>query len=125
MMKIVLADTYKKYGYKMFECSLEELFQYKRDCSDVKKQINPAEKFNYVTFATIADAVHKINSRFIPTVHGDLPKIQWSLDQSRQLLIKEIEFYNYEDQHLYQSAVERAWAIGGHLDPRVQQFFYD
>jgi hypothetical protein len=127
-MRTVLAETYKKYGYKMFDCSLEEIHQYYKDCYRLKKTPTPAEKFNYVTFLGIADAVIKIKSIFIPTVHGDLPKIQWSLNESNSLLVKEIWFYAHEDQQLYQCAVERAWALGalsGHLDPRVQQFFYE
>jgi hypothetical protein len=124
-MKTVLPDTYKKYGYKFFDCSAEEMRQYNHDCYVLKKNAHPSEKFNYVTFADVETAVKKINSVFIPVEHGDLPYIEWSLQDSDQLLIKEIWFYTYADQQLYQSAVERAWALGGHLDPRVQQFFYE
>jgi hypothetical protein len=124
-MKRVLSETYKKYGYKMFDCSAEEMRQYNNDCYLVKKRPNPSEKFNYVTFADVETAVQKINSVFIPAEHGDLPKVQWSLQESSQLLIKEIWFYNYEDRQSYQCAVERAWALGGHLDIRVEQIYYD
>jgi hypothetical protein len=125
IMKTVLPETYKKYGYKMFDCSLEQMRTYMTNCYDFKKKTTPVEKFNYVTFLNITSAVKKINSVFIPAEHGHLPKIEWSLQESGQLLIKEIWFYTYEDQQLYQGAVERAWALGGHLDSRVQQFFYE
>ena len=124
-MKTVLPETYKKYGYKMFDCSLEQLRQYNDECYRAKKMSNPSEKFNYAYFLNITDAVKNINSVFIPAEHGAVPKINWSLQDLGQLLIKEIWFYTHEDQQLYQSAVERAWALGGHLDPRVQQFFYE
>ena len=124
-MKTVLLETYKKYGYKMFDCSLEEMVQYNNDCYVIKKSPNPSEQFNYITFADVETAVKKINSVFIPAEHGDLPKVQWSLQESAQLLIKEIWFYTYKDPQLYQSAVERAWALGGHLDLRTEQHYYD
>jgi hypothetical protein len=124
-MKTELPETYKKYGYKMFDCSLEEMRQYHHDCHWFKRLVNPSEKFKYVTFFDTTDAVKKINSVFIPAKHGDLPKVQWSLQESSQLLIKEIWFFKYEDQQLYQCAVERAWALGGHLDLRVEQHYYD
>jgi len=124
-MKTVLPETYKKYGYKIFDCSLEEMRQYKDYCYTIKKSPNPSEKFNYVTFADVETAVKKINSVFVPAEHGGLPKIQWSLQESAQLLIKEIWFFTYKDQQLYQCAVERAWALGGHLDLRTEQLYYD
>ena len=124
-MKRALPETYKKYGYKMFDCSLEEMRQYNNDCYQVKKMPNPSEKFNYVAFLNITDAVKNINSVCIPAESGRLPKIEWSLQEADQLLIKEVWFYTYEDQQLYQCAVERAWALGGHLDLRVEQHYYD
>jgi len=123
-MKTVISETYQKYGYKMFDCSQEFFSQYSEDCYGKKKIPNPSEKFNYVTFADVEIAVKKINSVFIPAEHGDLPEVQWSLQESSQLLIKEIWFYNYEDQQLYQCAVERAWALGRHLDIRTEQYYY-
>ncbi len=124
-MKTVLLETYKKYGYKMFDCSLEEMVQYNNDCYVIKKSPNPSEQFNYITFADVETAVKKINSVFIPAEYSILPKVQWSLQELSQLLIKEIWFYTYEDQQLYQCAVERAWALGGHLDLRTEQHYYD
>jgi|TARA_R110000822_G_scaffold217407_1_gene351843 hypothetical protein len=124
-MKTVISETYKKYGYKMFDCSQEFFRQYREDCYAKKKSHNPSEKFNYVTFVDVETAVKKINSVFIPAECGILPEVQWCLQESSQLLIKEIWFYNYEEQQLYQCAVERAWALGGHLDIRTEQYYYD
>ena len=75
-MKTVLLKTYKKYGYKMFDCSLEEMRQYNNNCYYIKKSPNPSEQFNYVTFADVETAVKKINSVFIPAEHSILPKVQ-------------------------------------------------
>ena len=124
-MKTVLPETYKKYGYKMFDCSLEEMRQYNNDCYSNKKTPTLYKKFNYLTFTDVETAVKKINSVFVPAEHSTLPKVQWSLQESNQLLIKEIWFYTHEDQRLYQCAVERAWALGGHLDLRTEQHYYD
>jgi len=124
-MKTILPETYQKYGYRMFDCSLQEMYQYSNDCYAVKKGLTPSEKFNYVTFADVDTAVKKISSFFIPVEHGDLPYIEWTLQESSRLLIKKIWFYRLEDQQLYQCAVERAWALGGHLDPRVEQHYYE
>ncbi len=125
MNKKIVTETYMKYGYKMVDCSKEEILRYNEECYLFKKTPNKSEIFNYVTFLDTADAIKKINCIFIPKIHGDLPKIKWSLIDSNQLLIKEMWFYKSTDRYLYQCAVERAWALGGHLDPRVQQFFYE
>jgi len=109
----------------MFDCSLDECKLYEQECYQRKKITMFSEKFEYTQFLNISDALTKINFLFIPKVHGDLPEIKYSLQESNKLLIKEIWFYNYEDQQLYQCAVERAWALGGHLDPRVEQYYYD
>lgn len=124
-MRTVLPETYKKYGYKMFNCSVEEKKQYDRECYNVKKTPIPSERFSYVTFSNVEDAIKRINSILIPVYHGNLPEIKWRLSESNSLLIKEIWFYTYEDQRLYQCAIERAWALGGHLDIRVEQHYYD
>lgn len=125
-MKQVLAETYKKYGYRMFDCTKEQLIRYNHDeCYMQKRPSNPSEKFNYVTFEDVDDAVKRINSVFIPMSHGELPKVQWSLHDNNRLLIKEIWFYESKDQDLYQQSVERAWALNGHLDVRVEQQYYD
>ena len=126
MEKKVLNDTYQKYGYKMFDCSLTEMQTYLIDeCYRFKKIPTFREKFSYVTFTDVNDGIKKIKNIFIPVEHGNLPKVKWSLSESNQLLIKEIWFYNYNDRNLYQCAVERAWALGGHLDLRVEQYYYD
>lgn len=109
----------------MFDCSREEIKKYFDKCYNIKKPPIPSEIFSYVTFLNVEDAIQKINSVFIPAHDGNLPKTEWSLSESNNLLIKEIWFYTYQDQHLYQSAVERAWALGAHLDPRVEQHYYD
>lgn len=124
-MRKVLPETYKKYGYKMFDCSREEVKKYFDKCYNIKKTPTPSEIFSYVKFLNVEDAIQKINSVFIPAHHGNLPEIKWSLSESNSLLIKEIWFYTYQDQYRYQTAVERAWALGGHIDPRVEQFYYD
>ena len=125
MNKKIIPETYIKYGYKMFDCSKEEILKYNEECYKFKKQLNKSERFNYVIFSDVADAIKKINCIFIPKIHGDLPKIKWSLIDSDQLLIKEIWFFECMDRYLYQCAVERAWALGGHLDTRVEQHYYD
>jgi len=109
----------------MFNCSAEDIKKYNNECYRVKKQPRPFDKFSYLTFLNVKDGINKINSIFIPAEHGILPKVQWSLLESDQLLIKEIWFYTYEEQYLYQCAVERAWALGGHLDSQVEQYYYD
>ena len=125
-MRNIIADTYQKYGYKMFDCTKEQLIRYNHDeCYMQKRPSNPSEKFQYVRFNSVDDAVKRINSMFIPTEHGNLPKVEWSLQDNNQLLIKEIWFYDRNDAYLYQCAVERAWALNGHLDVRVEQQYYD
>ena len=121
-MKQVIDDTYKMYGYRIFDCSVEEFENYNRECYDRKKQPNPIERFAYTNFESVDHAVGLINQIFIPSACGDLPRKQWKL-KDQQTLIKEIWFYEHDHQYLYQCAVERAWALGGHLDPRVEQFY--
>lgn len=124
-MEKVLSDTYKKYGYRMFDCSLKDMDNYLNNCYAIKKTPTPSAEFSYFKFTNVEDAIMKINSIFIPENHKNLPKIVWSLQESNQLLVKEVWFYNYNDRHLYQCAVERAWALGNHLDIRVEQHYYD
>lgn len=121
----IILGTYKKYGYKMFDCSIEEIKNYMKNCYYIKKTPMPSEQFSYVRFSNVEDAINRINSIFVPADHGNLPRIKWSLSESNRLLIKEIWFYTYKDQQLYQCAVERAWALGRHLDVRVEQHYYD
>jgi hypothetical protein len=125
MQKKILTKIYKKYGYRIFDCSVDDFKKYYSDCYLIKKIPVPKEKFTYYCFSNVEEAIKKINCVFIPMEHGELPKIKWSLNESNQLLIKEIYFYNYEDQSLYQQSVERAWALGGHLDIRAEQCYYD
>ena len=114
-----------KYGYMMYDCTIDEMQKHKADCYDLKRESDPASVFGYYKFANVQDAVERINSLYVPMEHGDIPHVEWQLDESGTLLIKEITFDKPEDQTLYQDAVERAWALGGHLDVRVQQIFYD
>jgi hypothetical protein len=120
-----LPETAKKYGYRMYDCSVEELKNYTKQCLIVKKMIAPATQFGYRIFDSIEHGINSINSIFVPADHGNLPAVHWQLEDGNTLLVKTIEFYNPVDQTLYQSSVERAWALGGHLDPRVDQVFYD
>lgn len=125
MEKKVLPKTYQKYGYMMFNCSVEEYDLYVHNCYMVKKSINLEEEFTYIIFNNVEEAIKKINSVFIPIHHGILPKTVYSLQDSNRVLVKELWFYNYHDRYLYQCAVERAWALGSHLDKRVKQVFYE
>jgi len=119
-----IVSTYKKYGYKMFDCTIQQMQEYNASCYDVKETPNPRERFPYVNFNSVDSAVKLINSVFIPPHHGNLPSVEWRL-QAPDLLVKEITFHKYEHQALYQTSIERAWAMGGHLDPRVEQHYYD
>ena len=125
MEKKILTETYKKYGYSIFDCSVDDFKKYHSDCYLIKKTPVPKEKFTYYCFSNIEEAIKKINCVFIPIEHGGLPKIKWSLNESNHLLIKEIWFYNYNDRVLYQKSIERAWALGRHFDVRVEEYFYD
>ena len=125
MNKKIIDHTYQKYGYKMFDCSVEEIKRYNNKCYNIKTTPIPSEIFSYVKFLNVEDAIKRVNSVFIPANHGNLPKTEWRLSESNSLLIKEIWFYTYQDQQRYQSAVERAWALGRHLDIRVEQYYYD
>lgn len=109
----------------MFDCSVEELNLYNRKCYVTKKMPTPAKKFDYRHFDNLNDAIDTLKFIFVPMRHGDLPFVSWELLEKNTLVVKTVAFYNFEDQYLYQNSVERAWALGGHLDPRVQQFFYD
>ena len=114
-----------KYGYKMFDCTLDQWKQFIDHSYDVKKVPDPENKFSYVQFQNCEEAISRIRSVFVPKSHGNLPKVKWTLTDRNTLLVKEIEFVTNEHSLLYQKAVERAWALGGHLDKRVKQIFYD
>ena len=123
--KPTIPSTEKKYGYRMYNCTREQLEEYLMNCYNIKKHPTPADKFGYRIFNDINHAIREINSIFVPTSHGNLPLVHWKLAESNTLLIRVISFYEFNDQTLYQCSVERAWALGGHLDPRVEQIFYD
>ena len=125
-MQQILNDTYQKFGYKMFDCTAQQFLQNADQNNYYKKnKFTNENQFKFVTFKTVEEAIGKINCVYIPEQHGKLPKTVWSLQQSNTLLLKEIWFYNYNDRYLYQCAVERAWALGSHSDPRVKQINYD
>ena len=115
----------RRYGYKMFDCSLTEWNEHLSKKYSMKKDINPDTIFSYTKFETTESARDKINFIFIPTEHGLLPRTKWSLSGDKTLLIKEIAFTNNNDSILYQNSVERGWALGGHLDPRVVVIYYE
>jgi len=115
----------RTYGYKMFDVTMSDWKQYIHDCYYHKIAYQPNNKFKYVRFLSINDAIVKIKNIFIPPAHENLAKITWQLEEERTLLIKKIEFSSDMDSELYQQAVERAWALGGHLDQRVEQIYYD
>lgn len=123
--KPTIPETKKKYGYRMYNCTRQQLQEYKMKQYSKKKKENPRIEFGYKTFKDTDHAIREINSIFVPNEHGNLPLIHWKLTESNTLLIKVISFYEFNDQTLYQCSVERAWALGGHLDPRVEQIFYD
>lgn len=115
----------RKYGYKMFDATMSTWKQYVRDCYNYKIAHQPNKKFKYVRFLSIDDAIVKIKNIFIPPAHEKLARISWQLAEEQTLLIKKVEFSSDMDSELYQQAVERAWALGGHLDQRVEQIYYD
>ena len=115
----------RTYGYKMFDATMSVWKQYEHDCYMHKIAPRPHEKFKYVRFLSINDAIVKIKNIFIPLGHEKLAKITWQLEEEQTLLIKKVEFSSDMDSELYQQAVERAWALGGHLDQRVEQIYYD
>lgn len=115
----------RRYGYKMFDCSLTDFNQYKNKNYTIKKEVSLDKIFRYKKFQTTESAIDKINFVFIPAEHGLLPRTTWILSDDKTLLIKEIVFENNDDSILYQNSVDRAWALGGHLDPRVVQIHYE
>ena len=115
----------RRYGYKMYNCSLAEWNKYKDRQFHMKKNEDLAVIFGFMEFDTVETAQNKINSVFIPFEHGLLPRTTWTLSNDKILLVKEIAFENNNDSILYQNAVEKAWALGGHLDPRVIQIYYE
>ena len=120
----ILPETRKKYGYKMFDCTVSDFSQYLRDCYRYKKKSTPEKKYDFVRFTDVDSAINMIRNIFIPKEHEHIAEISWSLEENNTLLVKQIAFREYESQELYQNAVERAWALGGHLDTRVHQIYY-
>ena len=115
----------RTYGYKMFDVTISDWKDHVDDCYIHKIAHEPNKKFKYVRFSSINDAIVKIKNIFIPSAHEKLAQISWQLEEEQTLLIKKIKFSSGSDSELYQQAVERAWALGGHLDQRVEQIYYD
>lgn len=115
----------REYGYKMFNCTLQEWHNHDLDSYAHRVSHTPDVRFGYVKFNSIDEAVGSIKNVFVPAEHGQLGEIKWRLDEDQTLLTKTISFSNDDDSRLYQLAIERAWALGGHLDPRVEQLYYD
>ena len=107
----------------MYNCSLDEFYKYEQYSYASKQSLQPEEKWEYINFKSVEQAKKLIDIVFIPSRHGNLGQQKWSLDK-KNLLILTIEFHSGEDSYQYQCAVERAWALGGHLDPRVKQIYY-
>jgi len=124
MVKQIIDGTYKMYGYRMFDCSIDEFKNYNYECYHGKKQPYPTERFGYIKFDSVDHAIDMINQIFIPAADGGLPRKKWKLIDQHTLAL-ELWFYDYDHQYLYQCAVERAWALGSHLDSRVEQLYYD
>lgn len=112
-----------KYGYRMFQCDIEELEKYKSHCYNIKKEPTPAEKFPYRSFTSIEQAKALVGHVLVPSSARLLGQERWTLEGD--MLIKQVTFESDADANTYQTAIERAWAMGGHLDPRVEQSYYE
>lgn len=112
-----------RYGYRMFDCEIEDLQKYKQRCYESKKEPNPSDVFSYKTFASIQQAQSLIGHVLVPASARKLANEYWTLQDN--MLIKEVHFDSNADAVEYQTAIERAWALGGHLDPRVEQTYYE
>ncbi len=114
-----------KYGYRMCDCTVDELNIYKDHCYQHKKILTPMVEFGAVKFTSVEQAKSLIRHILIPQQHADLADASWTLAKENTMLLKEIKFKTKHDAELYQEAVERAWALGGHLDPRTEQSYYE
>jgi len=109
----------------MYNCSLQEIDKYKQHCYLLKKTPTLLAEYGAVKFASVEHAVEMIRHILIPVEQDSLANTTWTLAEANTLLLKEVTFEAKEDAELYQEAVERAWALGGHLDPRVEQSYYE
>ena len=114
-----------KYGYRMCNCTIEELHKYFQHCYDVKKPQMPMAEFGAVQFTSVKQAISMVRHTLIPQEHNNLADTSWTLAQENTMLFKEITFETKNNATLYQEAVERAWALGGHLDPRTEQSYHE
>ena len=114
-----------KYGYRMCNCTIEQFQEYTKHCYQWKQTPEPLREFGTVQFDSIEQAVDKVCHVLIPKEHATLGNAKWSLEQDNTLLVKSLSFESNGDAVMYQEAVERAWALGGHLDPRVEQSYHE
>ena len=122
-----MQQLHKKYGYKFYNCTMEEWKRNFFGDYEIRKNRTAQETipFEFLKFESVKQGIELIKNVFIPAEHEFLPLIKWSLHEKNTLLLKEVVFKNEQDAKLYQLAVERAWALFGHLDSRVIQIFYD
>ena len=114
-----------KYGYRMCNCTIEESLKYFQHCYDVKKPRTPMAEFGALQFESVEQAISMIRHTLIPQEHNDLANTSWTPAQENTMLLKEISFKTKQDAELYQEAVERAWALGIHLDVRTEQSYHE
>ena len=113
-----------KYGYKMFDCNIEEFENYTRSCYNLKLAPEYSKKFKLRRFTDVDEAIKAMGHVYIPYEDRAVGNEVWSLEDGC-LLWKQVSFKTDADAVTYQTAIERAWALGGHLDPRVEQSYCD
>ena len=122
-----MQQSFKKYGYKFYNCTMEEWKHNFFKDYEIRKNRTAQEKlpFEFLKFESVKHGIKLIKNVFVPPEHEFLPVVKWSLHEKNTLLLKEVVFKNKQDAKLYQLAVERAWALFGHLDSRAKQIYYD
>ena len=122
-----MQQLHKKYGYKFYNCTMEEWKYNFFEDYEIRKNRTAQETvpFEFLKFESVKQGIELIKNVFIPAEHEFLPLIKWTLHEKNTLLLKELVFKNKEDAKLYQTAIERAWGLFGHLDSRVMQIYYD
>ena len=113
-----------KYGYRMYDCTMEQFLEHRQQCYENKTEHDPREMFEYKIFPSVEKARAMIKHILVPASDGRLGQETWTL-QEDTLLIKEVRFESEAHANTYQTAIDRAWALGGHLDHRVEQSYYD
>ena len=122
-----MQQLHKKYGYKFYNCTMEEWKYNFFDDYEIRKNRTAQETipFEFLKFESVEHGIKLIKNVFVPVEHEFLPLIKWTLREKNTLLLKELVLKNEEDAKLYQTAIERAWGLFGHLDSRVMQIYYD